>query len=843
MALARVVNTVFFLLTSAYCLLTYNAFAYRQFVKPHLVSWLTDFVIWHHLGYWACLAMTAVTLRPRLSAGGGRRMGQAYLAVSTLVGIALLARPVLPQVENDWRGLVLALLALVFPTWLAVTDHVTAPMRAAHKPSSTVRVCNAWLVAGAVVWAAQTAAMPWRMDRSGDIPLTASDLAYGAATSGAAHAVAFVALASLVAAVLWMARRTVGPWAEYWTMAMLVAVAITFVCVRVIFAALAFAGPTAWMVGASLAIALTAMWSGLAHVLVASGDDRATGVDRWLVPLPGSGSRAVAAVALALSPLVTAVAVVAVEPVDWDFLLQKLCVVSMWLVVFSYAYAALPPARPDPAWRTLAGPPALAAMLFGGRVLVEPRLTVPGSHTGFVPSFVLEGYAAVDPSFRLIEDLSRRTSPEDATFFGVLRAHTAIQHVEVEPISIDFVQPSALSGGSTPTLRESPPGSPQPHVFVFVVDSLRRDYLEPYNARVDFTPSIARLAADSVVFERAFTRYGGTGLSVPAIWSGSMLLHKQYVTPFAPMNALMKLLHAERYQRVMSLDSVMAPLLAPTNDAAGGNDGTVPDLIELDRDVPVVDYDLCRTLAELRQRLPASLATSRPIFAYTLPQNLHISRVRSKPVPVGRSYAGFVAPVAAELERMDACLGSFVDNLRGVGIYDDSVIVLTADHGDSLGEWLRWGHSYTMFPEVIRIPLIVHVPPRLRERFSWDADRVALSTDITPSLYALLGHQPADRGPLFGRSLFQLTTRASESGADEPQLLASSYGAVYAVLRGNGSLLYLADGINQREYAYDLSTDQPIRVGVTLNARETNRAFIRSRLDQLAGMYRFHPAL
>ena len=51
-AVARLVHLAFFLLTSAYCLLTYNAFAYRQFIKPHLVVWLTDFVIWHHLWYW-----------------------------------------------------------------------------------------------------------------------------------------------------------------------------------------------------------------------------------------------------------------------------------------------------------------------------------------------------------------------------------------------------------------------------------------------------------------------------------------------------------------------------------------------------------------------------------------------------------------------------------------------------------------------------------------------------------------------------------------------------------------------------------------------------------------------
>ena len=75
-----------------------------------------------------------------------------------------------------------------------------------------------------------------------------------------------------------------------------------------------------------------------------------------------------------------------------------------------------------------------------------------------------------------------------------------------------------------------------------LVDSLRRDYLSPYNPKVTFTPATQAFAEESVVFERAFTRYGATGLSVPALWAGGMLLHKQYIKPFAPMNALEKLL-------------------------------------------------------------------------------------------------------------------------------------------------------------------------------------------------------------------------------------------------------------------------------------------------------------
>ena len=229
------------------------------------------------------------------------------------------------------------------------------------------------------------------------------------------------------------------------------------------------------------------------------------------------------------------------------------------------------------------------------------------------------------------------------------------------------------------------------------MDSLRRDYLSPYNAAVRFTPAIGELAKDSVVFKRAFTRYGGTGLSVPAIWTGGMVLHKQYVTPFDPMNTLLKMLEADNHRRLISMDLVVVQLMpAPPPDD------------ELDLGVPIMSYRMCQTLDDLKGKLqPAQ--DRRPVFAYSLPQDLHISHIRRRPVPEGTSYPGFFPQVAAQVEEIDGCFGRFIAFLKERGMYNDSVIVITSDHGDSLGDALRWGHSSTMFPEVVRIPLIVRV--------------------------------------------------------------------------------------------------------------------------------------
>jgi hypothetical protein len=317
---------------------------------------------------------------------------------------------------------------------------------------------------------------------------------------------------------------------------------------------------------------------------------------------------------------------------------------------------------------------------------------------------------------------------------------------------------------------------------------------------------------------------------MPAIWSGSMILHKEYVQPFQPMNALEKLIQVNGYRPVMSMDHITEQIVSPKLDVT-----------PLDEGRGEMQYDFCTTLDELQGKLRAGLADRSPVFAHTRSLNLHISKLTTRVGAPEAAYGQFQAPAAAAIQRMDSCFGGFISYLQAAGLYDDSIVVLTADHGDALGEAHRWGHAYTLFPEIVRTPLLVHVPLRLRQTFTANVDAVSLSTDITPSLYALLGYEVAPHQWPLGRSLFHRTGTHDGAADRGPTLLASSYGPVYAVLRDSGRMLYIADGVNQRDYAYDLHALKPVRVGVTPSMRAENRAFITGRIDALASLYQFSP--
>jgi len=335
----------------------------------------------------------------------------------------------------------------------------------------------------------------------------------------------------------------------------------------------------------------------------------------------------------------------------------------------------------------------------------------------------------------------------------------------------------------------------RPNIFIFVIDSLRRDYLSPYNAKVDFTPSIGEFARDSIVFQHAFTPYDGTAMSEPAIWSGALLPHDHAMT-FAPVDGLEHLLDEQQYTKYVTLDTFLATALDKKNMHALNADEHSWE-----------HYDLNQTLAELQGDLERDRKT--PVFAFSQPQNVHMMGIyfAEKLRRPNRRYPGFDEERAFELERLDGGFGRFISFLKAKGLYENSIIVLTSDHGDSLGEHGRWGHGSTLQPEVIEVPLIIHVPQRLAKGLKWDTSELAFTTDITPTLYYLLGHRQIAHDEIYGKPLLTETDEERRSYLRDEYLITSSYGPAFGLLMDHGSKLFIASAFNDSISFYDLAAD------------------------------------
>jgi sulfatase-like protein len=397
----------------------------------------------------------------------------------------------------------------------------------------------------------------------------------------------------------------------------------------------------------------------------------------------------------------------------------------------------------------------------------------------------LERYSAYDGSLSLAQKLLQPATHDGAyrEFYDFLNTHANIQQPVPAP---DIVLAEKLE----------PARGPRPHIFLFVIDAMRKDYLSTYNPKVTFTPAIQAFSDESIVFTNAMTPYGGSALAEPAIWTGVQEIHKHYPMPLARMNALSKMLEADHYRSYIAYDFITEPLVPRTPNVTG-----IRDTFHTWQ-----EKEFGPVLAEIEEDLKQGKNPEQPVFAYSQPVNLHTLVVGQFHDLHGKPHPGFHADYVAALETVDREFGEFIQFLKDRRMYENSVVILTADHGESLGEWGRWGHI-SIAPEIINIPLIIHVPERYRSKLVWDASKPAFLHDIAPSLYYLLGHAPLKNGAMYGRPLFTNTLQEQPKSLPDHYLLRSSYLPVFGVLSGDLKNLFIVDAGAARSEFFDLEND------------------------------------
>ena len=120
-----------------------------------------------------------------------------------------------------------------------------------------------------------------------------------------------------------------------------------------------------------------------------------------------------------------------------------------------------------------------------------------------------------------------------------------------------------------------------------------------------------------------------------------------------------------------------------------------------------------------------------------------------------------------------------------------------------------------------------------------DAGAVAFLTDIAPSIYYLLGHKPPLQNEVFGRPLFTAKPEEQAPYLRDSYLIAASYAAVYAALSDNGKSLYVADGVNSKDYYYDLTDKVSHSRFFSSTTKARSEKFIRERITGINSFYKF----
>src|SRR6266404_3275004 len=288
---------------------------------------------------------------------------------------------------------------------------------------------------------------------------------------------------------------------------------------------------------------------------------------------------------------------------------------------------------------------------------------------------------------------------------------------------------------SAPQAAAQTPEKSPPNVVLITIDTLRADHLGCYGYQKIKTPNIDGLAANGTRFTRAFT-------AVPV----TLPSHTAMLTGTYPMLSGMHDFSANKL-------SPQQPTLATVLKQSGYATGAVVGSAVLDSrfglnhgfDFYYDHFDFSRleeaNLDEMERpgNVVADVAldwlaknSQKKFFLWMHLYDPHFPY--HPPEPYSREYAA--QPYDGEIAFADEQVGRLLRFLKEKGIYQNTVIVLCGDHGESLGEHGEKTHGFFIYNATMHVPLIIHLPGKSATQTV--SDPVSL-VDLMPTVLAATG--------------------------------------------------------------------------------------------------------
>jgi len=303
------------------------------------------------------------------------------------------------------------------------------------------------------------------------------------------------------------------------------------------------------------------------------------------------------------------------------------------------------------------------------------------------------------------------------------------------------------------TAAEGPraaPATARPNVLLVTLDTTRADRLGCYGFGLAGTDAIDQLAAEGVRASRALASAPVTAPSHASMLTGlhppAHGVRDNGVHRLADeVETLPEVLGRAGYATAAF---VSAAVLQRRYNLSQGFETYDDDLWS--EDAPAMFFIRERPGARTVDRAVAWLeewgeeSERPPFFAW-----VHLFDAHQPHTPEPRDRLLAPTPYDAELRGVDRQVGRLRAALEALGVLEDTIVIVTADHGESLGEHGERTHAVFVYESTIRVPLIVRYPRGLGAPRVYDAP--IRHVDLAPTLYAMLG---VEGGPVTqGRDL------------------------------------------------------------------------------------------
>jgi len=276
------------------------------------------------------------------------------------------------------------------------------------------------------------------------------------------------------------------------------------------------------------------------------------------------------------------------------------------------------------------------------------------------------------------------------------------------------------------------------NVILVSIDTLRADHLGCYGYDDIRTPNIDRFAERSLRFDRCFS---AVPITLPS--------HTTMMTGMYPLR------HSVRDNGTFMVPNDI-PTVATTLGELGwrtaGVIGSFPltSRFGLSRGFDIWDEDLSnqyvKVISLFFDERKADRVTRRalealddidedPFFLFVHYFDPH--HPWDPPVAYSRQYSHLMYD--GEIAFVDSWLGELLNDVERRGLFENTVVIITADHGEGLGDHEEYTHSMLLYNETTRVPLLLYYPGVEPSTVSTAVSLV----DIAPTIFELLGVEVA----------------------------------------------------------------------------------------------------
>jgi len=358
-------------------------------------------------------------------------------------------------------------------------------------------------------------------------------------------------------------------------------------------------------------------------------------------------------------------------------------------------------------------------------------------------------------------------------------------------------------GITVPSIETAEPAPRPIHVIILSVDALRSDFVGVYQTLAgrrpaqSFSPELDRLAENAVIFRSARTTQSATW---PAL--ASLMLSK-YPREHGVTRNMEFLASAE--------DSIASLFLGrgytTTMLMANGYQLNIPGFEEkrqFSSDADLIKFARSKIASQTStpffhwyhlwglhdnyappEWVMKILESGNPDYRYQLYQTDAMMRGKT---PCGPAEVEAVRQLyAGALYYVDSLLKTLFDDLKRRDIWDDTLVIVTADHGEELFDHNSYFyHNPSLYDSALKIPLLIKFPNQRGRRV---IDENVSILDILPTLYDYFAGSPAP-GRFSGLSLLDLL-KGRRAGFRERILFAECEDStVVGAVMGHYKLIY-----------------------------------------------------